>query len=94
MRELRPGVRELPAGPFVIHYAVPGALGAQRLYNITIWPIGAAPGGHLVHGNKIASIDWNEHDEVFIISFNCGEWENELLRLLIERDERELHEPQ
>lgn len=82
MRELRAGVRELAVGPFQIHLAQPGTLGGSRPYNITIWPTGAAESGYSVHGNKIASVDWNDRDEVFIVSFNCGEWENELLKLL------------
>ena len=82
MREVSPGILELAVGMFVIQYAVPSPLASQRLWNITIWPSGATGSGYNVHGSKIASFGWSDRDEIFIHAFNCGEWENELLKLL------------
>lgn len=84
MREVSPGILELAVGMFVIQYAVPSPLAAQQLWDITIWPSGAAGSGYSVHGRKIASFGWSDRDEIFIHAFNCGEWENELLKLLAE----------
>lgn len=82
MSDAYPGIKQLAVGPFLIYFAVPGALGPARPYNLAIWPSGREIFGHIIQANKVASVDWNQWDEVHIISFRSGEWECELLDLL------------
>lgn len=83
MHEVYPGIKELAVGPFLIHYAVPRAFDPARRYNMTIWPAGAQDGGHILQGNKVANVVWDQWDQVRIISFHSGAGEDELLQLLI-----------
>ena len=81
MRRAQFGGLELQCGPFLIHYLPPGAM-LGRPYNMQIWPYGAEDLGHIVHQNKVANVDWDQWDNVDIISFRSGPWERELLNLL------------
>jgi hypothetical protein len=85
MREVSPGVFELIVDMYVIQYSLPHPLAAHGLCNITIWQRGAVPRGFSMHGDAITSFSWTYWDEVFIQDFKCGEWENELPRLLTGR---------
>ena len=77
-----PAGREMRCGPFSIHFHPPGALGPRRSCNIAIWPAGIIDCGHLVLGDKVANVDWDQRDNVDILTFRSGPWEGELLSLL------------
>lgn len=81
-RSVGPGMKEIAVGPFLIFFAVPGAMGYGRGYNLEIWPNGAVNQGYVLQGHKVANFDWNQSDEVEILSFRSGAWEKELLELL------------
>ena len=81
MRPIRSGISEITVGPFMIVYAIPGAM-PGRAFNMQIWPAGEEQGGHILHGDKVANVDWDQSDNVAIISFESGAWERELLDLL------------
>ena len=53
-----------------------------RPYNLQIWPGGQEDTGHIVHSNKVANVDWDQWDNVEILSFRSGAWEQELMSLL------------
>lgn len=82
MRPCEHGCKQLAVGPFLIFYAPPGACGLGRGYNLQIWPGGSARWGVVMQANKVANVDWNQWDEVDILSFRGGAWEQELLELL------------
>jgi hypothetical protein len=72
--------RQLRCGPFLIAYNYPGRLSPK--YNLQIWPGGAQDGGHIVQGDKVANVDWDQYDNVEIISYRSGPWEQQLVELL------------
>jgi hypothetical protein len=82
MRQIDQGRYELAVGPFLIQYANPGALGPGRLFNMAIWPGGAQDGSHIAHANKVANVDWDQRDNVDIVSYRSGPWEDQLRALL------------
>jgi hypothetical protein len=82
MKMIGPSTLELFCGPFRIIYAHPGACGPGRGHNLQIWPGRRLDDGHMVSEDKVANVDWNDRDEVSIISFRSGKWEDELLSLL------------
>lgn len=82
MRLTGPSTGELFCGPFRIIYAYPGAYGPGRGHNIQIWPGRRLDHGHMSSEDKVANVDWNNRDEISIISFRGGAWEDELLSLL------------
>ncbi|MDP3673767.1 MAG: hypothetical protein Q8R44_01525 [Novosphingobium sp.] len=84
-RDCRPAGRELRCGPFRITFYPPGAWGPGRGYNLNIWRGAKVDGGHLVSSQKVANVDWDQRDNVDILTFRSGVWERELLSLL--RDE-------
>ena len=77
-----PAAREMRCGPVSIHFHPPGALGPRRGCNIVIWPAGIIDCGHLVLGDKVANVDWDQRDNFDILTFRSGPWEGELLSLL------------
>lgn len=81
MRVLRPGEHELLCGPFKILYMFEGGRHG-RGYNLNIWPGAKQWGGMTSYDHKVANVDWNERDEVDILSYRSGPWEAELLSLL------------
>lgn len=81
MRPIRSGISEITVGPFMIIYAIPGAL-PGRQFNMQIWPGGQERKGHILHGDKVANVDWDQSGQVDIITFESGAWERELLDLL------------
>lgn len=76
------GGREMRCGPFYIQFHPPGAYGSFRGANLAIWPGGVIDHGHLMLGDKVANVDWDQHDTIDILSFRSGPWEGELLSLL------------
>ncbi len=74
--------REMSCGPFYIVYTFPGAFGSGRGHNLQIWPGRRVDSGHMIGEDKVANVDWNDRDEVDILSFRSGTWEEELLSLL------------
>lgn len=84
-RGCRPAGRELRCGLFLITFYPPGAWGPGRGYNLNIWPAGVIDRGLLVLGDKVVNVDWDQFDNVNILTFRSGAWEGELLSLL--RDE-------
>jgi hypothetical protein len=82
MKLVGPSTRELLCGSFRIIYAFPGAYEPGRAYNMQIWPGRRLDDGRMVSEDKVANVDWNDRDEVTIISYRSGKWENELLSLL------------
>lgn len=76
------GGREMRCGPFYIQFHPPGAFGPRRGANLAIWPGGIIDHGHLMLDDKVANVDWDQHDAIHILSFRSGSWEGELLRLL------------
>ena len=74
--------REMHCGPFLILFYPSGALAPDRGCNLNIWPAGANDHGHLVLGNKVVNVDWDQRDNVDILTFRSGPWEGELLSLL------------
>lgn len=81
MRPVASGISEIAVGPFLIVYAIPGAL-PGRPFNMQIWPAGVEQDGYILQGNKVANVDWDQLDNVEILSFRSGAWERELLDLL------------
>lgn len=82
MRQIGPGRREMAVGPFLIHYSIPGVWGPGRPFNLAIWPGGAQDSGYVMQANKVANVDWDQGNNVDILSFRSGPWEDELLSLL------------
>jgi len=82
MHQTQRGVHELVCGPFLVHFTLPGANGMGRGFNLQIWPSGTVDAGHILHGNKVANVDWFGDGRVEIISFRSGSWEQELLSFL------------
>jgi hypothetical protein len=83
-RDFKPrgnGEYELAAGEFFILYSIQGSI-PGRPYNLQIWPSGSQNQGHVLHGPKVANVDWDQWDNVDILSFRSGEWETELLHIL------------
>lgn len=76
------GGREMRCGSFYIQFHPPGAFGPRRGSNLAIWPDGVIDDGHLMLGDKVANVDWDQHDTIDILSFRSGPWEGELLCLL------------
>jgi hypothetical protein len=58
-------------------------MGLTRPYNMQIWPGRrlVAP-GYVLQNCKVANVDWTQCDEVDILSYRSGKWEEELLQLL------------
>ena len=68
-------------GSFFIRYSI------QRRpdevwHNIQIWPPGGDEFGTYVYGNKVANVNWDGSDNVDIITFRPGPWQEQLLALL------------
>jgi hypothetical protein len=51
-------------------------------FNMAIWPGGIQDSGHIVQANKVANVDWDQSDNVDIVNYQSGPWEDELLVLL------------
>ena len=68
-------------GEFLIDYAIPGAF-PGRPFNMSIWPSGTQDRGHIVQGDKVANVDWDQADNIQIISYRSGDWEQRLLNLV------------
>lgn len=81
MRFICQGEWELRCGPFAIVYMLPGARHG-RGHNLQIWPGGKQDRGLMLYENKVANVDWGQRDEVHILSYRSGLWEDELLSLL------------
>ena len=81
MRSICQGEWELRCGPFAIVYMLPGARHG-RGHNLQIWPGGKQDRGLMLYENKVANVDWGQRDEVHILSYRGGPWEEELLALL------------
>ena len=75
------GKLELACGPYQISFWPPESM-PGRSYNLQIWPGGKEDSGHIMHTNKVANVDWDQWDNVEILTFRSGEWEEELLALL------------
>lgn len=75
------GGTELACGPYRISFRPPGTM-PGRPYNLQIWPGGKEDMGHIMHSNKVANVDWDQWDNIEILSFRSGAWEDELLALL------------
>lgn len=76
-REIKqPGFFELRCGPFLIVYGEP-----RGVPNVQIWPAGKLEHGHILHGDKVANVDW-DGDYIHVFTFKSGPWEAELLELL------------
>lgn len=88
MRRRSRGTFELALGPFLILYSIPGAI-RGRPYNMQIWPAGVQTCGYITQGDKVANVDWDQWDNIVILSFRSGPWEAELLDLLANSEKLE-----
>lgn len=77
-----PAGKEMRCGPFHIKFYPPGAWGPDRGCNLNVWPAGKVDCGHVVQENKVFNVDWDQRDEIDILTFCRGSWEAELLSLL------------
>ena len=58
------------------------ALAPDRDCNLNIWLGSQFYSGHLSTQHKVANVDWDQFDNVEILTFRSGPWEAELLSLL------------
>lgn len=85
IRQVSPLHCELICGPFLISWHLPGSI-PGRYFNMNIWPGREQGWGHMMHGHKVANVDWDQFDNVDILSYRSGPWEGELLSLLTEQN--------
>lgn len=83
MVDAKPLGRQLRCGPFLIHYFWPGVISPGA--NLQIWPAGKQDSGHIVQGDKVANVYWGQNDNVTIVTYHSGDWEEELALLLIDQ---------
>ncbi len=81
MRPLAPFTKELTVGSFLIYYSTPGAYAGSES-SIEIWPGGVEDRGHIVQGDKVANVHWDNLDNIRFLSWKSGPWEENLLSLL------------
>ena len=74
MRINEHGAHELVCGPFMIFFLPLGACGPGRGFNLQIWPSGAVDAGMMIHGDKVANVDWFPDNSVHIFSYRSGTW--------------------